>query len=113
MPASASGTAADSLHPVLLALLGGVRAAPWDDAPRLVLADWIEEHATSAADRARAELIRAQCRVSLLNWIGKPGFMAAIDRRVRELITGHRAEWLRPLGDFADLASFGRGTVWL
>jgi uncharacterized protein (TIGR02996 family) len=101
------------MSPELSALLEGVRSNPWDDAPRLVLADWIEEHATSEADSARAALIRAQCLVSLLKWIDKPEFSADIDRTVTELIERHANEWLRPLGDLARSAGFMRGTVWL
>ncbi len=39
------------------ALLAGIRAAPDDDLPRLVYADWLEEH----GDADRAEFIRLQC----------------------------------------------------
>ncbi len=44
-------------HPEYRGLLAGVRAAPDDDLPRLVLADWLEEHDSSEW----AEFIRAQC----------------------------------------------------
>jgi uncharacterized protein (TIGR02996 family) len=37
--------------------LAAIRAAPDDDAPRLVYADWLDEHGQSA----RAEFIRVQC----------------------------------------------------
>ena len=43
-------------HPQLLALLKAARLAPHDDTPRLVLADWLEEH----GDPARAEFLRLQ-----------------------------------------------------
>jgi uncharacterized protein (TIGR02996 family) len=39
------------------ALLEAIRAAPADDAPRLVYADWLDEH----GDPDRAEFIRLQC----------------------------------------------------
>jgi uncharacterized protein (TIGR02996 family) len=42
------------------ALFAGVKEAPDDDAQRLVLADWLEEHGDKA-DAAHAQLIRAQC----------------------------------------------------
>ncbi|WP_020469780.1 TIGR02996 domain-containing protein [Zavarzinella formosa] len=49
-------------HPEYLALLETVRAYPHDDAPRLILADWIEKH----GDDERAEFIRLQIqRVTL------------------------------------------------
>jgi uncharacterized protein (TIGR02996 family) len=46
---------------VLLGLLRACKAAPDDDAPRLVLADWLEEH----GDPERAEFIRLQCTPAL------------------------------------------------
>jgi uncharacterized protein (TIGR02996 family) len=51
-----------AFHPELLALLEAVKDQPDDDAPRLVLADWLEEHGQSACERARATFIRLQCR---------------------------------------------------
>src|SRR5207248_3278717 len=42
------------------ALFAGVKDTPDDDAPRLVLADWLDEHGGDD-DRAHAELIRIQC----------------------------------------------------
>jgi uncharacterized protein (TIGR02996 family) len=44
-----------------LALLKAILAAPNDDLPRLVFADWLEENGTSDADAARAEFIRLGC----------------------------------------------------
>ena len=43
-----------------LALLRGVEAAPDDDLPRLVYADWLDEHGR----HARAEFIRVQCELA-------------------------------------------------
>lgn len=57
-------------HPEYRALLAAVRAAPDDDLPRLVLADWLEEQtppqggATPYSDRA--EFIRVQVELALL-----------------------------------------------
>jgi uncharacterized protein (TIGR02996 family) len=55
--AQPSGQAADRQ-----ALFAAVKQAPDDDAPRLVLADWLEEHGDED-DRAQAELIRVQCEI--------------------------------------------------
>ena len=41
-------------------LYAAICAAPRDDLPKLVFADWLDEHG-DAADRAHAELIRIQC----------------------------------------------------
>jgi uncharacterized protein (TIGR02996 family) len=43
------------------AFIEAVCAAPEDDAPRLVYADWLEDHGDEH-DRARAEFIRLQCQ---------------------------------------------------
>jgi len=42
------------------ALLDAIRAAPDDDAPRLVYADWLDEH----GQPERAEFIRVQCELA-------------------------------------------------
>jgi uncharacterized protein (TIGR02996 family) len=42
------------------ALLAAIRATPDDDAPRLVYADWLEEH----GQPERAEFIRVQCELA-------------------------------------------------
>src|SRR5438477_12991110 len=43
------------------AFLRAIADAPDDDAPRLLFADWLDEHAKSDADRARAEFVRLSC----------------------------------------------------
>src|SRR5688500_455808 len=48
------------MTPDELGLLGAVAAAPEDDLPRLVYADWLEEHGRPQ----RAEFIRAGCRLA-------------------------------------------------
>jgi uncharacterized protein (TIGR02996 family) len=71
-------------RPELLALLANVLARP-EDAPRLVLADWLEEHG-SPEEVARAELIRLQCAAS-------PG---APSERETQLLQQYRSAWLAP-----------------
>jgi uncharacterized protein (TIGR02996 family) len=46
--------------PELRALLKACRANPLDDTPRLVLADWLDEH----DDHDRALFIRIQCELA-------------------------------------------------
>ena len=46
-------------RPELIALLDACKDEPDDDAPRLVLADWLEEYGDES-DRDRAEFIRLQ-----------------------------------------------------
>jgi uncharacterized protein (TIGR02996 family) len=46
-----------------LALLRAILASPDEDMPRLAFADWLDEHATTDAEAARAEFIRLGCRM--------------------------------------------------
>jgi uncharacterized protein (TIGR02996 family) len=76
--------------PELSALLNACRAAPADDTPRLVLADWLDEH----GDGDRAEFVRLQCELA------RPTLdverTAALRASERELI---RANWPRWAGE--------------
>jgi uncharacterized protein (TIGR02996 family) len=81
----------------LQALLRAVKDVPGEDAPRLVLADWLEEHGTSPAETARAELIRLQCAGAQLPWSELPPEQA--EWREQELWKRHRRAWLGPLTD--------------
>src|SRR5262245_49104871 len=53
-----------TIHPDLLALLEAVKDDPEEDAPRLVLADWLDEHGRDDAERDRADFIRLQCQLA-------------------------------------------------
>jgi uncharacterized protein (TIGR02996 family) len=66
------------------ALLREIIANPDDDVPRLVYADWLEEHG-DGYDRERAEFIRVQCRLTAL----------APDAPEREALVAREAELLR------------------
>jgi uncharacterized protein (TIGR02996 family) len=69
----------------VLSLLEAAKQSPEDEGPRLVLADWLEDH----GDTDRAEFIRLQCR---------PGPHDADSRkRQDELIRAHGGAWLGPL----------------
>jgi uncharacterized protein (TIGR02996 family) len=79
---------------VAAAFLADILKHPGDDAPRLIFADWLEEH----GDGARAEFIRVQCELEPLRSHGHGTenphggdcptcFRAArLDRRERELL---------------------------
>jgi uncharacterized protein (TIGR02996 family) len=43
-------------------LIDAIRRHQYDDTPRLVYADWLDEHAERDFDRATAEFIRLSCR---------------------------------------------------
>lgn len=50
--------------------LPAILTAPDDDTPRLIYADWLEEHGGDAG-RARAEFIRVQCRLAEMDEAGE------------------------------------------
>jgi uncharacterized protein (TIGR02996 family) len=69
-------------------LLRDIVEHPDDDAPRLIYADWLDEH----DDAARAEFIRTQCRLAVWHgvWVGgRP-----LEERIRQLEHQHGAAWL-------------------
>ncbi len=99
------------------ALLAGVIAAPADDLPRLVYADYLEEHGRTDADRARAEFIRAQIAAYRdPRPVADTNSRAAL--RAKELLGRHRGAWLPGLAaDRREWVRFERGfpdtlTVW-
>jgi uncharacterized protein (TIGR02996 family) len=87
------------------ALYQSVLDAPDDDAPRLVFADWLEEH----GQPERAEFIRVQ-----LAQEGEPEYgprWRELEKRSRALLKGHRRQWgLAPDG-LAWAPEFRRGFV--
>ncbi len=88
-------------------LLAGIRATPDDDLPRLVYADWLEEH-----DRPeRAEFIRVECEAARADHSTDdyPRLLRHSDR----LRATHGAEWFGPLatGELAKIIITRRGFV--
>ena len=73
--------------------IDAIRISPDDDSPRLVFADWLDEHGESA----RAEFIRVQCELAPM-----PTFERRYEElhvRQLELLARHETEWL---GEWAD-----------
>ena len=68
--------------------LAAIRAAPDDDLPRLVYADYLEER----GDAARAEFIRAQVELATLNETS--GRLPLLEDRAHELLARHEPAWL-------------------
>jgi uncharacterized protein (TIGR02996 family) len=73
------------------AFIQAIRETPHDDAPRLIYADWLEEH--GQADRA--EFIRVQCQFARLTE-DKPE-RSVLCLRAEELLRRHWDEWVGPL----------------
>jgi uncharacterized protein (TIGR02996 family) len=92
-------------RPELLGLLEACKQDPEDDTPRLVLADWLEDH----GDGARAQLTRLQCRAARMSH--RERRHQRVDQRVRALERACEAGWLRPLHERGLAASFGRGLL--
>jgi uncharacterized protein (TIGR02996 family) len=68
------------------ALLAAIRAAPDDDAPRLIYADWLEEHGQTE----RAEFIRIQCELARID-------SPTLKQREAELLAEHHNAFAGPL----------------
>jgi uncharacterized protein (TIGR02996 family) len=62
----------------------------YDDTPRLIFADWLEEH----GDPDRAEFIRVQCELEPMRDRYEIDRAAALHRREDALLGEHRTEWL-------------------
>src|SRR5579871_5981795 len=85
--------------------LSAILAAPDDDLPRLIYADWLDER----GDADRAEFIRTQIELARL-----PAALrrrSPLAARERELLAGHEADWLGPLSEIVTTAVFRRGFV--
>jgi uncharacterized protein (TIGR02996 family) len=72
------------------ALLRAIEANPEEDTPRLAYADWLDEHASTDADRARAELIRVQCELARAQPGERKRELAA---REYQLLNKYRKAW--------------------
>lgn len=84
------------------AFLQAIRHDPEDDTPRLIFADWLEEHGDP-----QGEFIRIQCELAQ--------FVPSLDRRTellhreQELLWTHREEWLGSLPLLDESIRFHRG----
>jgi uncharacterized protein (TIGR02996 family) len=78
------------------ALLRAIIENPDDDAPRLIYADWLDEH----GDPDRATFIRLQCELGRLVLGTQAAFdrYAAIQTRSWALFLTHRRRWVLELG---------------
>jgi len=79
---------------MVLAFLRDIKERPEEDAPRLILADWLEEHG-DAADQARAEYIRLQCQGARLAPTDPQ--LQPLLKHQEELRHAHQDAWLGPI----------------
>jgi uncharacterized protein (TIGR02996 family) len=87
------------------AFLQAIIESPDDDAPRLVYADWLEEH----GQPDRAALIRVQCQLALL--LDDDPRRRPLEAQERVLLDGHEREWVGPLGRLVKEWKFRRGFI--
>jgi uncharacterized protein (TIGR02996 family) len=87
------------------AFLEAILERPDDDAPRLIFADWLDEH----GDTDRAEFIRVQCAIAAKDL--PTSRRAKFDRRQQELLERHGSEWAHPLRPLVLSWNFHRGFI--
>jgi uncharacterized protein (TIGR02996 family) len=75
------------------AFFRAIETEPGDDTPRLVYADWLDENAACAADRARAEFIRVQCAGARSRSANE---LRSLAERAEHLLTVHGPAWAAP-----------------
>src|SRR5262245_16313050 len=85
--------------------LQAILAAPEEDAPRLIYADWLEDH----GDPDRAAFIRVQIELARLP--KDDPRRADLAGREKGLLDRHAWEWAGPLGDRVTEWAFRRGFV--
>ena len=85
-------------------LIAEIVSAPEDDAPRLVLSDYLSERGDP-----RGELIRVQCALARL--AADDPSAAGLRAREAELLSAHGAQWVAKLTPFGDRAELERGLL--
>jgi uncharacterized protein (TIGR02996 family) len=85
------------------AFLQAILEQPDDDAPRLVYADWLDEH----GDAGRAEFIRVQ--IELARGAANARTRDRLAKRERRLLLEHESRWAAPLHGLVRRAHFVRG----
>src|SRR5262249_9111694 len=81
------------------ALLADAFENPDDDTPRLVFADWLDEHGGDS-DRALAEFIRLECEAD------KVSENEEQKERAKALLATHGAAWFGPVADTSIVRAF-------
>jgi uncharacterized protein (TIGR02996 family) len=87
------------------AFLKDIVTRPDDDPPRLVYADWLEDH----GDADRATFIRAQCRLRTLGPFDPERY--DLEATEAELLAKHEKKWKKPLAKITARCELGRGFV--
>ncbi|HEY7423776.1 MAG TPA: TIGR02996 domain-containing protein [Gemmataceae bacterium] len=96
-----------SIPPEVRMFFRDIKEHPDDDTPRLIFADWLQEHGDAAA-AARGEFLRLQVLRHRLT-PDDPNY-GLLKRREGELFTEHCWTWLGPLADVTTW-TFERGMI--
>jgi uncharacterized protein (TIGR02996 family) len=96
------------MRPELLALLRDAREHLDEDAPRLILADWLDDR-NEPADHDRAELIRVQLELARMPERDRP--WSPLQLRQAQLLAQHENAWLAPIRELADSWEWDRGLL--
>jgi uncharacterized protein (TIGR02996 family) len=86
------------------AFLREIVAHPDDDAPRLIYADWLEEHGDP-----RGEFIRLQCELARLPDGGPQ--RGRLKTRSEQLLSGRHIRWANDIGALVNSWAYQRGFV--
>jgi uncharacterized protein (TIGR02996 family) len=86
--------------------LAAIQAAPDDDAPRLVYADWLQKRGDP-----RGEFIVVQCTLATMDEHQEDDVRADLQARQWQLFDAHAPAWLAELGLEGDEGVFHRGFV--
>src|SRR4029078_12795197 len=84
--------------------LRACKSHPDDDVPRLILADWLQDHGDP-----RGEFVHLQVRRARLSPDGDEALQ--MQYRERQLLRKHPFDWLGPLVDWASSWEFERGMI--
>src|SRR5205085_3618750 len=87
------------------AFLRAIWDRPHDDLPRLIYADWLDEH----GQPERAEFIRLQCALDRLPEDDRR--RPDLRERERQLAEAHEARWASELAPLVTQCAFRRGVV--
>src|SRR5690242_12658735 len=87
------------------ALLSAIWAHPHEDTPRLVYADWLQEH----GQPERAEFIRVQIELARLGEWDESPRKTELEKREEVLWKKHAKAWKAGLPKLLQAASFHRG----
>jgi uncharacterized protein (TIGR02996 family) len=87
-----------ALRPEIRVFLDEIKSHPDDDTPRLVLADWLQEHG-DPEEAARGEMLRIQVLLHQLS--ASDPRREALRRRQSDLLREHLDHWVGPLMEHA------------